>query len=275
MNKIIAGVDSSLAARPVLAAARALGELLGAEVEALHVRANDDRAPRELAAAVNVELRVVKGDVLATIVAAAAAPDVVAIVIGARGMPNDPRPLGSTAEAVATTLLKPVLVVPPEAEPTSGFRHALVPLEGTVSSSLAPRSLIEVARGTDVEIDVVHVVSADSIPAFTDQPQHEQAAWAREFLTRYCPWGIAVRRFEARVGRSEDVIPAAAREWGCDLIALGWSQELSYGRARVVRGALERSQLPVLLVPVRAGTATSVLDEPRAVARGDRARASL
>lgn len=36
------------------------------------------------------------------------------------------------------------------------------------------------------------------------------------------------------------------------MIALGWAQELAEGRAAVVREALERSRVPVLLVPVAA-----------------------
>jgi hypothetical protein len=38
---------------------------------------------------------------------------------------------------------------------------------------------------------------------------------------------------------------------GCDVIALGWTQQLVPGRAPVVRAALEGSHVPVMLVPVR------------------------
>jgi nucleotide-binding universal stress UspA family protein len=253
MKTIIAAVDNGLAAKPVLSAATALGELLDADVQALHARVEDAPGPWSLSTAASVPLRVVDGDAVNVVSDAGGADDVVAVVLGSRGIPSDPRPLGGTAEAVAKTLSKPVLVVAPDADPPSAFRRVLVPLEGSISSSLAPRSLIELARDTSIEIAVVHVMAADAIPAFTDQPQHEQAAWAREFLERYCPSGIEVVRFEVRVGRGEDVIPAVAKEWGCDLIALGWSQELSAGRAPVVRGALQSSHVPVLLVPVRVG----------------------
>lgn len=49
-----------------------------------------------------------------------------------------------------------------------------------------------------------------------------------------------------------------------DLIALGWSQELAGGGAAVVREALERSRVPVLLVPVGAPIAMAAarLAEP-------------
>lgn len=251
MKTVIAAVDCGLAAKPVLAAATAFAELLDADVQGLHVQVDGAAGPEELAAAAGVPLRVVRGEVVQALTAAGAADDVVAVVIGARGLPTDPRPLGSTAEAVATTLLKPVLVVPPDAEPPRAFRRALVPLEGDVSTSLAPRSLVELAGDSELEIMVVHVLAADAIPAFTDQPQHEQSAWAHEFVSRYCPWGIDVVEFEALIGRTEDVIPSVADEWGAELIALGWSQELREGRAAVVRATLEHVSVPVLLVPVR------------------------
>jgi hypothetical protein len=57
-------------------------------------------------------------------------------------------------------------------------------------------------------------------------------------------------RLELRIGRAEDLVPRVAEESRSDLIALGWARELAPGRAPVVRAALERSGLPVLLVPV-------------------------
>jgi hypothetical protein len=54
------------------------------------------------------------------------------------------------------------------------------------------------------------------------------------------------------VGRSGELVPLVADEHDCDLIALGWSQELAPGRAVVVRETLQRSRRPVFLVPVRA-----------------------
>lgn len=127
----------------------------------------------------------------------------------------------------------------------------LVPLEASLSASLAPRTILELAREATVEAVALHVYDEDSLPPFTDQPQHEQAAWAQEFLARYCPAGLGSVRLETRVGRSDELVPLVADECGCDLVALGWSQELAAGRAPVVRGTLERSRLPVLLVPVR------------------------
>lgn len=247
---VVAALDCSLAAKPVLAAASALADLLGAEVAALHVQEDHAQAPDEIAKAAGVPLHVVRGDVVDELVAAGKADDVPALVIGARGIPGDPRPLGSTAVAVAGAVLKPVLVVPPDAEVRHGFGRALVPLEGDLATSLAPRSLIELAPDVGLEVVALHVLLPEAIPAFTDQPQHEQEALAREFLARYCPWGIEVVTLETRVGQREELIPLAAPECGCDLIVLGWLRRLTPGRARVVRATLERSRIPVMLIPI-------------------------
>jgi nucleotide-binding universal stress UspA family protein len=252
MTKVLAAVDNSLVCKAVLETADALGDLLGAEVEALHVGDGDDRTVTAATANAAVPLRFAGGDVVEALVEAGAAEEVVAVVIGGRGMPNDRRPLGSTALAVATSLLKPVVVVPPETTPTAPLRRVLVPLEGTASTSLAPRSIVEVAPGAELDVVVLHVHEADALPSFTDQPQHEGAAWEQEFLARYCPWGVGVVHLETRVGTTAAVVPAVAAEAGCDLIALGWSQDLEAGRAPVVRAALERAGIPVILVPVVA-----------------------
>ena len=115
-----------------------------------------------------------------------------------------------------------------------------------------PQGYVPVALAQDAKLDVIalHVHDENAIPAFTDQPQHEHDAWAREFLARYCPWGIGTVRLERRVGRSDELLPEVAEQVGCDLIALGWTQQLEAGRAPVVRAALERAPVPVLLVPV-------------------------
>jgi nucleotide-binding universal stress UspA family protein len=249
MKKILVAIDNSLAAKPVLAAARAVADVLGAELEAVHVRVDGEAVTRSAADAAGVPLRIVRGEILPALCAAGDEDDVVAVVIGARGLPTSPRPLGGTATAVATTLPKPVVVVPPDAE-VRPLRRILVPLEGDRATSLAPGSLIEIALDRNLEVVVLHVIGGESIPAFTDQPQHEQTAWAEEFLARYCPAGIGSVALETRVGRPEVLVPITASRLHADLVALGWSQQLAAGHAPVVRATLELSQLPVMLVPV-------------------------
>jgi nucleotide-binding universal stress UspA family protein len=252
MKKVLAALDNSLAGRALLAAARTLASLLDSELEAVHVQTDGDRTARSSAEAAGIPFRAISGPVVERLVQAGGASDVVALVIGARGTSSARRPLGGTASAVASALPKPVMIVPPDADPPGAFRRVLVPIEGLVSHALAPRWLFEPAREAGIDVLALHIHEAHSIPAFTDQPQHEQPAWAAEFVSRYCPWGIDEVRLETRVGRIGELIPKVATDRGCDLIALGWSQELSSARAPVVRETLARTPLPVLLVPVSA-----------------------
>jgi nucleotide-binding universal stress UspA family protein len=251
---VLAALDRGPAAKPVLAMARGIAGTLGTGMAALHVQVDGLEAPLHLAARAGVPLRIARGDVVARLVEAAEAGDVEVLVIGARGIPADPRPLGTVAVAVTTTVSKPVAVVPPHADPRPTCGRVLVPIEGDVATSPAIRSLIERAVGAGVEVVVLHVLELDAMPMFTDQPQHEHGAWEREFLARHCPWESGTVRFELRLGRSDEVVPTAARDFGCDLIVLGWSQDFTPGHARVVRAALERSSVPVVLVAVRAPT---------------------
>jgi nucleotide-binding universal stress UspA family protein len=245
MSTVLAALDNSPTAGSVLAVARQLGRVFGASVQ---------------------ELRVVRGDVVEQIVEAGSSEDVVAVAIGARSRPADGHPLGSTAIGVATGLAKPIAVVPPGAKPPTGLRRALVPLEGTTPTSVAPRFLVELAPDAGLEVVALHVLEPDSLPAFTDQPQHEQLAWAGEFLYRYCPWGIGAVHLMTRVGHVHELVPVAARESGADLVVLGWAQELTGGHARVVRAVLEEVSVPVVLVPIVPAVA---------VGRGDTASGAL
>jgi nucleotide-binding universal stress UspA family protein len=257
MRTVAAAIDGGLATKPVLACARAVGRLLNADVMAVHVRTDGLSTPRAFATRAGLPLRVLGGQVVPRLANAVAAPDVVALVMGARGLASDPRPLGSTATAVATRVPKPVFVVPPDAEPPVEFKRVLVPLEGTLASSRAPRSLIELAPRSELDVVLLHILGPDSVPSFVDQPQHWYAAWAREFLTRYCPFGIDEIDLQVRVGRRERIVAEASREFGCDLIALAWSQDLAEGHAEVVRATLRESRLPVVLLPVRPDEAAA------------------
>jgi nucleotide-binding universal stress UspA family protein len=253
MTKVIAALDNSLAASPVVAAATTLAQLLGTEVEALHVGENGNGVAANAAAAAGLELTTYGGPTVARLVEACSADDVVAMVVGSRGMPGRARPVGATALEVLAAVPKPLLVVPPETTPKP-LRTLLVPLEGTLSTSAAPEAIFEVSDGLELDVVVLHVHDEVSIPLFNDQRQHETREWAREFIARYCPWGVGDVRLETRVGRRDEEILRAAEEFEADLIALGWAQELAQGRAPVVRAVLERGHVPVLLVPVTAST---------------------
>jgi nucleotide-binding universal stress UspA family protein len=250
---VLAALDNSPAAQPVLATAVAFGDLFDAEVEALHVRTEADGLAARLTERAGLPLSEFVGPVAQRLLEAASADDVALLVVGARRTPGGARPAGHTALDVATSLAKPVVVVPPDVRHPGRLRRVLVPLEGPLSASLAPQGVIELASRADLEVIALHVHDEASLPAFTDQPQHETDAWAREFLARYCPSGMGAMRLETRVGRCADLVPRAAEETDVDLVALGWAQELAPGRAPVVRAALEFAQVPVMLVPVIVG----------------------
>jgi nucleotide-binding universal stress UspA family protein len=147
--------------------------------------------------------------------------------------------LGSTALAVVTSLRAPVVVVPPEAAVASRLSRVLVPLERRTSSSLAPRSTVELASGAQVDVIALDM---DGV--------NEDETWMREVLARYCPWGIGDVRVERRTGSREEIVPTVAEESKADVVVLGWARQLSDSRAPVVRAVLERSRIPVMLIPV-------------------------
>jgi nucleotide-binding universal stress UspA family protein len=247
---VLAAVDGRASIWPVLATAGLVGEVLGLPVRAVHVRAAGRQVPQRLSA-LGVPLHVLDGQVVHRLVAAGQAADVAVLVIGARDRVDDPRPLGTTASSVATAVDKPVVVVPPDADPGTGLHRVLVPLEGTAATSTASRYLVERSLDAGLDVLALHVLAPDG-PPVAAEPPYQGPLWALEFLARYCPWGRNLVDLVTRVGRTEQLVPTVAWESGSDLIVLGWSGDLAPGRARVVRAVLAESPLPVALVPLAA-----------------------
>jgi nucleotide-binding universal stress UspA family protein len=250
LRRVVAAIDSSAAATPVLSAGAAVARLFRADLEAIHVqqRTRPDAA-RAAAEAAGVKFHLVTGATVASIVEATEQRDVVAAVLGARGTPGGRRPAGHVATEVATLVLKPVVVVPPECRCPIQLRRILVPLERDMVTAAALRQTIEAACSAGAEIVVLHVFEERELPLFTDQPQHEVEAWVSEFLRAYCSRLEGIR-VELRAGVPSDHLLAVADEIGADALVLGWGQRLLPGRAALVRTALERSGIPVILVPI-------------------------
>jgi nucleotide-binding universal stress UspA family protein len=251
MRKVIAAIDDTGAARAVLAAGCLVARLFDASLEALHVREDGARTAQVAAAAAGLELREITGSVVDAIVSEARAPEVAALALGARATPAGRRPAGHIALEVIALATKPVAVVPPEVWPQRGLERLLVPLDGTSATARAMEGVLDLACRCDLDIVILHVHDEESLPPFSDQPQHEAEAWVREFMARNCP--AAVARTELRVGVPAHEVLATAVETKADLIMLGWAQDLAPGRAAVVREVLERGQIPVLLVPTETG----------------------
>jgi len=145
---------------------------------------------------------------------------------------------------------KPVVIVPlgRHAHPPAAIERILVPLNGSIASAETVTGLVTMFRASGADIVVLHVFDPTTVPMFWDQPVHARQSWVEEFLRRYCNQPDV--RMELRSGRAgEHILDVAAAEHA-DLIALGWAQNLSAGRAETVRATIAEAAIPVLLLPV-------------------------
>ncbi len=249
MTYVLAAVAPDACARGVLGTAIALAALSDSTAAGLHVRENGAGTLAQLARAEGVEMREVGGSAIEQIVAAAREPDVAALVLGMRREHGGSEAVGRTALEVITRLAKPAALVPPQAEPLGRIARILVPAEGTSESMQALEHVLERTRNSQLEILVLHLHSADTVPAFADHEPHEAEAWEREFLRGYVSSPDDHVRLVRRLGTPENDIITVAHEASAELIAMAWSQNLSPGRARVVSEVLAHSDIPVLLLP--------------------------
>jgi nucleotide-binding universal stress UspA family protein len=161
--------------------------------------------------------------------------------------------LDQLAWPVVRRARKPVVIVPGALVEHGHWqlKRALIPLDGTAESADAVTETVELLSDAGVELLVLHVFDAATVPRFWDHPGHADRVWQHEFLARFCDRpGV---RMQWRSGTpGEHVLDVAAAEHS-DLIALGWSQRLDAGHARTVRRTVELSPVPVLLLPTRTG----------------------
>jgi hypothetical protein len=256
MSTVLAALDATAAARPVLETAVRIGRLTGAGVEVVHVRtgpAEPIETPESLAARSEVPFRVLEGVAGPALVAAVAAPRVLMVVIGARATPGGRRPIRHTASHILEHVDKPGVVVPPEVVAARRIGHLLLPLEGTEASSRPVLERLVPLLVDDVELSVLHVFTEATLPAMLDRPEYDLEVLGREFLSRHFP---RAARVVLRPGPVAARVAEVARERRSDLVVLSWSQNSSPGRAVVVREVLGASAIPVLLLPVGASSGT-------------------
>jgi nucleotide-binding universal stress UspA family protein len=126
--------------------------------------------------------------------------------------------------------------------------RVLIPLDGTPESAAAVSQTIRLLAGAGVDLVVLHVFDATTVPKFWDQPAHAEQAWQEEFLARYCDQpGV---RLQLRSGVPAEHILDVATTEHVDLIGLGWSQQPSQARAQTLRQTLRDAPVPVLVVPM-------------------------
>ena len=152
-------------------------------------------------------------------------------------------------QPVAQRSAKPVVLVPAGARQLpQRIRRVLLPLDGTARSAAAIAEAAErFARG-GIELVVLHVFGAETVPKFWDQHAHAGQAWEQEFLARYC--ALPGARLELRSGAAAEHVAKVAAAEQADMIALAWSQRLDPGRAAAVRRTVLDAEVPVMLVPM-------------------------
>ena len=245
MSTVLAAIDNSGQARSVLSVAGAVANALGADVAAVHVAGDGHETASASADAAGMPLRLLSGDPVEQLVAAASADDVLVVVVGLRDHSAGPRPGGHTVLAVAERSGTPVVVVPPEVDVAQPITTVLVAVSGDPAETSTLQRSVQLARGTDLELVVVHV--DEEIPQFTDQVQHEVGAFAEEFVARQ---GQELRgiRLELRIGVAADEILAAVDSEHPGLVAVGWPRSQPPEHGDVAREILAHCRVPVLLV---------------------------
>ncbi len=150
-----------------------------------------------------------------------------------------------------------------------GYRHILVPLDGSAPSREGLTEAIRLALFHGSRIRLVHVLNRaplaspditgsrfDKLYGELRQEGLDLLAGA-EAIVRQAGVPVEARLIEAAGANAGECVVDQALEWPADLIVCG-----THGRRglhRLVMGSdaeriLRRSHVPVLLVPVRAGT---------------------
>jgi len=221
MRTVLAAIDASPAAQPVLDTALGMASLTDATVEAVHVREMATSTSQAIASRRGVPIREVEGDVETCLLRELNRDEVILGVVGARGTPTGRRPVGHTALQLLRRTAKPLVVAP--------------------------------LLGGNAELVAVHVFTTATAPPMIDHPEWGLEAWGAEFLARYCP---EASQIDLRTGPVGGRVLDAAADAAADLIVLSWSQDTSPGHAVVVQHVLERSPVPILLLPVDGRHAT-------------------
>jgi nucleotide-binding universal stress UspA family protein len=165
------------------------------------------------------------------------------------GVMSGAAPLQRLALPVLQRASKPVVLVPAASRPGPPMiGRALVPLNGAPEAAAAVNETIRLLADAGVDLVVLHVFDASTVPRFWDQPAYAEQAWKGEFLARHCDHpGV---RLQLRSGvPGEHILDVAATE-KVDLIALGWFRQLGGARAQTLRQTLRDARVPVLVAPI-------------------------
>jgi len=222
---ILAAVDGSAVAEPVVATAHAIAALVPASVQTLHIS---------------------EGDTLTQITTRCSDPDVFALVIGARAKPT--MGVGHLVGPLVKGARKMVVVVPPAAGLSREWRTVLIAMKGTPHTARHLEAAIDWAANANVQLVVVHVDDVESIPSFSDQAAHATNAYVKEFQARFLQ-GVSNARLELRIGRPVDGILDVAKAVAADIVVIGWPDTAGTEFPAIATEILDRVDVPVLFVP--------------------------
>jgi len=248
---VLIAIDDHPSNATTLAVGVALGRTLDRAVTATHVADAATARVRDAAAHAEVDLELRSGPVVPTLIEVVGAPDVAVAVVGSGEPTRSERPAGHVALALIEATSTPTVLVPPAttAGVAAPIGTVLLPLDGAAETEAAVAPAVRLFADADLEIVVVHVLTEQQVPAFLDQTHHELHAWGREFLARHRVTE-PTPRIVLRAGTPGRSLLEVASSESADLIVVGWSQDLSPGRAEVTRTLLADAHVPVLLVPV-------------------------
>lgn len=253
MSTILAAIDNSAAAQPVLSLATTLGKLLGSPVEVLHVSETDQPSATAQAEGNGLECETMSGDPLALIVERAGQDDISAVVIGAPGRVQNGHVGHHLPRRIADAINKRLLVVPLEAKSPDQLHRVVIAIERTDAKARHLTAAVNLAKAPTLDIAAVLVVDEESIPSFSDQAAHGTDAYTSDFLAR-CGHYAPDATFELRIGVPADEVLNLADSVAADMVAVGWPNETDADRRTTARDILDRSHIPVLVaaLPDRA-----------------------
>lgn len=233
MTRVLALIDESPSASRVLQTAELLADLLGAEIAPTTIVGPDGTPSTEP-----------EEDLLRQL----ADDDVVFGVLGSRTLAAKPEPLGHVAAGVLARSPVPLALVPPVGRmlKATGLR-LLIPLDGTSETDAALFPLAGRLHDAGVGLVILHVYSSQTVPPFIES-SHDVETLSTEFMIRHA-LGLSTD-CELRVGDpGREILDRAAAD-DIDGVILAWRQDLSPGRAEVIRRLLREVQVPLLIIPV-------------------------
>ena len=245
MSQVLAALDDTGAASPVLRTARQLAEGLGRSLRVVHAGPWPASAGRE-AAALGVDVDVLTGPAEQELVSAAMDPGVDLVVMGLHRVPGR-HDTGHLVTTLAGRVSVPIVVVPPCVPVRSNTARILFPLDGTRRVSSAARPLIRTAVAAGIEVLALHVYEPTTVPMFHDRPEDEEV-WRDEFLSRH---GAELDvRLTTRAGPLVPALLQAAIAHDVDIIAMPSQADAAPRRGSVVSKVLTGADRPVALVPL-------------------------